>query len=108
VLAESAEGGVHMAASPDQFRVIYMQGHPEYDVNSLLKEYRRELYRFAEGERDTRRELYRFAEGERDTPPPLPDNYFSDDARPVALAALDAATRARETGSTTGWVSCMA
>ncbi len=84
VLAESAEGGVHMAASPDQFRVIYMQGHPEYDVNSLLKEYRRELYRFAEGERDT--------------PPPLPENYFSDDARPIALAALDAAARARETG----------
>ena len=29
VLAESEEGGVHMAASPDQFRIIYFQGHPE-------------------------------------------------------------------------------
>lgn len=84
VLAESAEGGVHMAASPDQFRVIYMQGHPEYDANSLLKEYRRELYRFAEGERDT--------------PPPLPENYVSDAAEPVALAALEAAAQARESG----------
>ena len=85
VLAESPEGGVHMAASPDQFRVIYMQGHPEYDANSLLKEYRRELYRYANNERDN--------------PPPLPENYFSDDGERHALAALDAAARARETGA---------
>jgi len=86
VLAESPEGGVHMAASPDQFRVIYMQGHPEYDANSLLKEYRRELYRYANRERDTA--------------PPLPENYFSGDAVRLALDALEAAKHAREAGST--------
>ena len=85
VLAESPEGGVHMAASPDQFRVFYMQGHPEYDANSLLKEYRRELYRYANNERDRR--------------PQLPENYFLGDAERLALEALEAATRARETGS---------
>jgi homoserine O-succinyltransferase len=85
VLAESAEGGVHMAASPDQFRVFYMQGHPEYDANSLLKEYRRELYRYANNERDN--------------PPPLPENYFAGDAKRFALGALEAAARARETGA---------
>jgi homoserine O-succinyltransferase len=85
VLAESEDGGVHMAASPDQFRVIYMQGHPEYDANSLLKEYRRELYRYANNERDN--------------PPPLPENYFSGDAERIALAGLDAAARTRETGA---------
>ena len=85
ILAESAEGGVHMAASPDQFRVIYMQGHPEYDANSLLKEYRRELYRYANRERDK--------------PPPLPENYFSGEAGRLARAALDLAARARETGA---------
>jgi len=85
ILAESAEGGVHMAASPDQFRVIYMQGHPEYDANSLLKEYRRELYRYANRERDK--------------PPPLPENYFSGEAERLARAALDLAARARETGA---------
>ena len=85
ILAESAEGGVHMAASPDQFRAIYMQGHPEYDANSLLKEYRRELYRYANRERDKR--------------PPLPENYFSGEAERCALAALDAAGQARETGA---------
>jgi homoserine O-succinyltransferase len=84
VLAESLEGGVHMAASPDQFRVIYMQGHPEYDANSLLKEYRRELYRYANDERDT--------------PPPLPENYFSSNAVRSALDALETAKRAREAG----------
>ena len=84
ILAESVEGGVHMAASPDQFRVIYMQGHPEYDAISLMKEYRRELSRYASGERDK--------------PPPLPENYFTGDAERLALAALDAAGRARESG----------
>jgi homoserine O-succinyltransferase len=84
VLAESPEGGVHMAASPDQFRAIYMQGHPEYDANSLLKEYRRELYRYANRERDKR--------------PLLPENYFFGEAEHLALAARDAAGRARENG----------
>ena len=30
VLAESPGFGVHLAVSPDQFRTIYFQGHPEY------------------------------------------------------------------------------
>ena len=84
ILAESVDGGVHMAASPDQFRVIYMQGHPEYDASSLLKEYRRELYRYANCERDTA--------------PPLPENYLSGEAEKIALAAVDAAAQARESG----------
>ena len=84
VLAESVEGGVHMAASPDQFRVIYMQGHPEYDANSLLKEYRRELYRYANRERDKA--------------PPLPENYFLGEAESLAIAAREAAAGARQTG----------
>jgi homoserine O-succinyltransferase len=62
-----------------------MQGHPEYDANSLLKEYRRELYRYANKERDN--------------PPPLPENYFSGDAERCALAALEAAAQARESGA---------
>jgi homoserine O-succinyltransferase len=63
VLAESEEGGVHMAVSPDQFRMIYFQGHPEFDSNSLLKEYKREVLRFVHGELHV--------------PPPFPENYFS-------------------------------
>lgn len=85
VLAESTQGGVHMASSPDRVRVIYMQGHPEYDASSLLKEFRRELRRFAQGERDD--------------PPPLPENYFSAEAEQLALQALDRALRARTSGN---------
>ena len=70
VLAESEEGGVHMAVSPDQFRAIFFQGHPEYDTNSLLKEYKREVFRFLNGE------LQR--------PPPFPDHYFPAEARDSA------------------------
>ena len=39
-----------VAVSPDQFRAVYTQGHPEYDANSLLKEYKREVFRFLNGE----------------------------------------------------------
>jgi homoserine O-succinyltransferase len=63
VLAESDEAGVHLAVSPDGLRVVYFQGHPEYDTISLLKEYKREVMLFAAGKRADY--------------PPFPDNYFS-------------------------------
>ena len=70
ILVESIEGDVHMAVSPDQFRIIYFQGHPEYYTNSLLKEYKREVTRFLAGERQ------RY--------PPHPQNYFGAKAAGVA------------------------
>jgi len=66
ILVESNEGGVHMAVSPDQFRMIFLQGHPEYDINSLLKEFMRELMRYLAGDLDS--------------PPPFPEHYFSAEA----------------------------
>ena len=80
VLVESEEGGVHMAVSQDQFRLIYFQGHPEYDTNSLLKEYKREVLRFLNGE------LHQ--------PPPFPDHYFPPVAEPVANRFVHEAERA--------------
>ena len=62
VLAEG-EVGVHLATSPDGFRFVFFQGHPEYDTISLLKEYKREVVRFAKGE------LAQY--------PPFVENYFS-------------------------------
>jgi len=50
VLVESEQAGVHLATSPDGFRFIFFQGHPEYDTISLLKEFKREVLRFANGE----------------------------------------------------------
>jgi len=63
VLAESEEAGVHLAVSKDKFRIVLFQGHPEYDMISLLKEYKREVLRFYNSETD----VY----------PPFPKNYFS-------------------------------
>jgi len=65
VLAASDTAGVHMAVSPDGFRLLCFQGHPEYDTISLHKEYVRELSRFRAGE---------ISEA-----PPYPEHYYSDD-----------------------------
>lgn len=62
VLVESQEAGVHLAVSEDLFRLVFFQGHPEYDIISLLKEYKREVVHYVRGERDHY--------------PPLPENYF--------------------------------
>jgi homoserine O-succinyltransferase len=80
VLVESEEGGVHMAVSPDQFRIIYLQGHPEYDTNSLLKEYKREVLRYLNGELPAA--------------PPLPDHYFPERAAHIAERFVIAAEKA--------------
>mgnify|MGYP001212344015 CR=1 FL=1 len=69
VLVESEVAGVHLAVSPDQFRTIYFQGHPEYDAVSLLKEYKREVGRFFSGQRDSA--------------PRYPENYFTPEARAI-------------------------
>ncbi|HEX6222581.1 MAG TPA: homoserine O-succinyltransferase [Acidimicrobiia bacterium] len=65
VLIESREAGVHMAVDEDDFYVFF-QGHPEYDLVSLLKEYRREVGRYWRGDRDDY--------------PPLPAHYFEKEA----------------------------
>lgn len=84
VLAGSPDAGVHLAVSRDQFSIIYFQGHPEYDGISLLKEYKREVFRFLAGELDHA--------------PPYPDNYFFEQAAEVAGGFIDQATNAQENG----------
>ena len=81
VLAVSEEAGVHLAVSHDGFKFIYFQGHPEYDDNSLLKEYKREVMRFSTGVRAD------FA--------PLPLHYFT-----AEVAELLTSFRQRLTDST--------
>jgi len=63
ILVESEVAGVHLATSADGFRIVFFQGHPEYDTVSLLKEYKREVTRFVRGERADY--------------PPLVEHYFS-------------------------------
>ena len=50
LVVDAGDGGVHLAASRDG-RQVFMQGHPEYDPVSLLKEHKREVARFAAGQR---------------------------------------------------------
>ncbi len=69
VIAESREAGVHVACSNDGIRLVCFQGHPEYDTVSLLKEYRREVFNYANGEREDY--------------PPFPDHYFNEEAQTI-------------------------
>jgi homoserine O-succinyltransferase/O-acetyltransferase len=71
VLVQNEAAGVHLAVSEDGFRLVFFQAHPEYDTISLLKEYKREVYRFAGGERDDY--------------PPFPEHYFT----PIIQALLE-------------------
>ena len=75
VLAESRESDLHLGTSPDGFRFVFFQGHPEYDDVSLLKEYKREVVRFIEGIRHDY--------------PPFPEHYFVDEALQTASAFRD-------------------
>jgi homoserine O-succinyltransferase len=84
VLVESAAAGVHLAVSPDGFRVVYFQGHPEYDTVSLLKEYKREVQRYADGERDDY--------------PPFPANHIRPRERAVLNEYRLRLVAAREAG----------
>ncbi|MBX2884205.1 MAG: homoserine O-succinyltransferase [Granulosicoccus sp.] len=62
VLIEGDVPGVQLAVSPDGFRVVFFQGHPEYDRISLMKEYKREVGLYLNKSRDTY--------------PPFPQGYF--------------------------------
>ncbi|MCB1792592.1 MAG: homoserine O-succinyltransferase [Gammaproteobacteria bacterium] len=84
VLAES-DIGVHLATSPDGLRFVFFQGHPEYDTISLLKEYKREVVRYAGG----------FTSAY----PPFVENYFVDRDQAILREyrqRLDAARAAGE------------
>lgn len=82
VLVESEVAGVHLAVSADGMRVVYFQGHPEYDTVSLLKEYKREALRYAAGERADY--------------PPFPVHYFKPRERAILDEYRGRLERARE------------
>ena len=67
VLSRSREAGPEMFVKDGATLEVFWQGHPEYEADSLAREYRRDLLRFSRGERAR--------------PPALPENYLSDEAR---------------------------
>lgn len=102
ILTRSKRAGVDMFARQDGSFFLFFQGHPEYEADSLLREYRRDVVR------------YLGREGERY--PALPFGYFSEEAvaaaeafRARALADRQAALSAEfptavlESGLQTPW-----
>jgi len=69
ILVASPEAGVHLAVSADGFRIVFFQGHPEYDAISLMKEYKREVMRFIN------REIEQY--------PPFPEHYFNTEVQVI-------------------------
>jgi len=63
VASYSSQVGVDSFWRREPSLFVFLQGHPEYDANTLLKEYRRDVLRFLSGQRNQY--------------PELPTNYFS-------------------------------
>jgi homoserine O-succinyltransferase len=74
VLTRSPHAGVDAFVKQRKSLFLLFQGHPEYETDTLLREYRRDIGRFLRGERESY--------------PAMPQNYFDD-------AAIDALTRFR-------------
>jgi homoserine O-succinyltransferase/O-acetyltransferase len=72
ILTRSAEAGVDMFARQDQSLHLFLQGHPEYEPDTLLREYRRDIGRYLRGERAHY--------------PAAPQGYFDDEAAALAGA----------------------
>ena len=64
---------------------MYLQGHPEYDAVSLLKEYKRELALWFDGTLEAL--------------PPYPANYFTPAATRIVGAHVEAMWAARVRGA---------
>ncbi len=65
IVSEAGGGHVDIFVKQLRSRFVFLQGHPEYDVDSLMKEYRRDAGRYLTGQRDTY--------------PEVPESYFDDE-----------------------------
>jgi homoserine O-succinyltransferase/O-acetyltransferase len=83
ILTRSAEAGVDMFVRQERSFHLFMQGHPEYEADTLLREFRRDIGRYLRGERD------RY--------PAMPHGYFDDEAKAV-LEAFRKRTFAERSG----------
>jgi len=80
LLTRSAAAGVDAFTREERSsQFVFFQGHPEYEGDTLLREYRRDVGRFLRGERDNY--------------PAAPEGYFDDSA---AAAADDFRARAQD------------
>jgi homoserine O-succinyltransferase len=72
LLAQSTAAGVDTfaRAASGASLFVFFQGHPEYEADSLLREYRRDISRYLRGDREDY--------------PAAPQGYFSNDAMALA------------------------
>ncbi len=82
ILARSPESGVDLFIKQANSLLVFLQGHPEYDADTLAREYRRDMLRFLRGEAPTM--------------PRPPEHYFP---APIAAALADFTTKAASTPS---------
>src|SRR6266705_1262635 len=75
VLTRSQDAGVDAFVKQRKSLFVFFQGHPEYEADTLLLEYRRDIGRFLRRERDSY--------------PSMPQGYFDEDT-------VDALTEVRE------------
>lgn len=69
ILTRTKTGAVDAFLKQRKSLFVFLQGHPEYEANTLLLEYRRDIGRYLRGERDTY--------------PQIPEGYFDREAAQV-------------------------
>jgi homoserine O-succinyltransferase len=77
LLTHSADSGVDAFVKQHKSLFVFLQGHPEYEPESLYREYRRDMTRFLDGQQETC--------------PALPDNYFDRKTNLLFSAFAEAA-----------------
>jgi homoserine O-succinyltransferase/O-acetyltransferase len=82
ILSRSAEAGVGLFVKEADSLLLFIQGHPEYEPETLLREYRRDIGRYLRGERE------RF--------PERPQHYFTPRAGARIKAFRDRAVILRD------------
>lgn len=81
VLLASDEAGAHLAVERERGRWLMLQGHPEYEAVSLLKEYKREVLAWMSGSRPDY--------------PPVPVGYFGEEGLLIAARFAEACRSGR-------------
>ena len=80
-LIRSDDAGVDVFVKDEASLLVFIQGHPEYEADSLAREFRRDLGRYLAGQREA--------------PPSPPANYFTPNVLAEAEALVQRARRER-------------
>ena len=85
IMTSSQLAGVDMFSKRTPSYFVFLQGHPEYDSDTLMREYRRDVLRYLKHERD----IY----------PDIPENYFDAETEAALETFKRMARNARRSGS---------